>query len=170
MTWERMARLLEASDTLTPTQQIRMIGNALENFENKGLVLSILDKDNLTANNLGLAKAKKWLAKIFDVFESEIDGLLAAHNDLGDAIYYLDVSAETENKDGMALLSAKLILEFNCGKIDSDVFTNVETALIGMSANGRRWFIRYLLRTPRNGINRGTLQEETQRSKETPKL
>ena len=86
MTWERMARLLEASDTLTPTQQIRMIGNALENFENKGLVLSILDKDNLTANNLGLAKAKKWLAKIFDVFESEIDGLLAAHNDLGDAI------------------------------------------------------------------------------------
>ena len=73
-----------------------MIGNALENFENKGLVLSILDKDNLTANNLGLAKAKKWLAKIFDVFESEIDGLLAAHNDLGDAIYYLDVSAEAE--------------------------------------------------------------------------
>ena len=126
MTWERMARLLEASDTLTPTQQIRMIGNALENFENKGIVLSILDKDNLTANNLGLAKAKKWLAKIFDVFESEIDGLLAAHNDLGDAIYYLDVSAEAQNKDGISLRSAKLILEFNCGKIDSDVFTNLE--------------------------------------------
>jgi hypothetical protein len=100
-----------------------MIGNALENFENKGIVLSILDKDNLTANNLGLAKAKKWLAKIFDVFESEIDGLLAAHNDLGDAIYYLDVSAEAQNKDGISLRSAKLILEFNCGKIDSDVFT-----------------------------------------------
>ena len=157
MTWERMARLLEASDTLTPTQQIRMIGNALENFENKGIVLSILDKDNLTANNLGLAKAKKWLAKIFDVFESEIDGLLAAHNDLGDAIYYLDVSAEAQNKDGISLRSAKLILEFNCGKIDSDVFTNLQDSLLEMSANGRRWFIRYLLRTPRNGINRGTV-------------
>ena len=71
--------------------------------------------------------------------------------------YYLDVSAEAENKDGISLRSAKLILEFNCGKIDSDVFTNLQDSLLEMSANGRRWFIRYLLRTPRNGINRGTV-------------
>ena len=81
---------------LTPTQQIRMNRNALENFENKGdYVLSILDKDNLTANNLGLAKAEM-ASKDLSSFESEIDGLLAAHNDLGDAIYYLDVSSRKQ--------------------------------------------------------------------------
>lgn len=132
-----------------------MISRSLDNFENKGLVLSILDKDTLEANNLGLAKAKKWIAKIFDVFDDEIDGLMAAHEDLGEAVYNLDVSAETEINTG--ILSVKRALESDCGKIDSDAFRVVETLIENMSANERRWFVRYLLRTPRNGINQGTV-------------
>lgn len=132
-----------------------MISRSLDNFENKGLVLSILDKDSLEANNLGLAKAKKWIAKIFDVFDDEIDGLMAAHEDLGEAVYNLDVSAETEINTG--ILSVKRALESDCGKIDSDAFRVVETLIENMSANERRWFVRYLLRTPRNGINQGTV-------------
>lgn len=85
------------------TQQVATISRSLEEFDNKGLVLSILDKDSLMANNLGLAKAKKWMAKIFDVFDDEIEGLMAAHGDLGEAIYYLDVSAETEINAGVLL-------------------------------------------------------------------
>ena len=155
MNWTTMARMLEATDQLIPTQQIAMISRSLDNFENKGLVLSILDKDTLEANNLGLAKAKKWIAKIFDVFDDEIDGLMAAHEDLGEAVYNLDVSAETEINTG--ILSVKRALESDCGKIDSDAFRVVETLIENMSANERRWFVRYLLRTPRNGINQGTV-------------
>ena len=155
MNWQTMARMLEATDQLIPTQQIAMISRSLDNFENKGLVLSILDKDSLEANNLGLAKAKKWIAKIFDVFDDEIDGLMAAHEDLGEAVYNLDVSAETEINTG--ILSVKRALESDCGKIDSDAFRVVETLIENMSANERRWFVRYLLRTPRNGINQGTV-------------
>ncbi len=155
MNWQTMARMLEATDQLIPTQQIAMISRSLDNFENKGLVLSILDKDTLEANNLGLAKAKKWIAKIFDVFDDEIDGLMAAHEDLGEAVYNLDVSAETEINTG--ILSVKRALESDCGKIDSDAFRVVETLIENMSANERRWFVRYLLRTPRNGINQGTV-------------
>ena len=147
--------MLEATDRMRPTQQIAKISSSLDNFENKGLVLSILDKDNLEANNLGLAKAKKWMAKIFDVFEDEIDGLMAAHGDLGEAIYHLDVSAETEIDAG--ILSVKSALESDCGKLDSNAFRVVETLMENMSANERRWFVRYLLRTPRNGINQGTV-------------
>lgn len=137
------------------TQQVATISRSLEEFNNKGLVLSILDKDSLMANNLGLAKAKKWMAKIFDVFDDEIEGLMTAHNDLGEAIYYLDVSAETEINAGV--LSVKRALESNCGKLDSDAFRVVETLIENMSANERRWFVRYLLRTPRNGMNIGTV-------------
>ena len=155
MTWAVMARMLEATDQMIPTQQIGMISRSLDNFENKGLVLSILDKDTLQANNLGLAKAMKWVAKIFDIFDDEVSGLLAAHEDLGEAVYNLDVSAETEIDAG--ILSVKRALESDCGKIDSDAFRVVETLIENMSANERRWFVRYLLRTPRNGINQGTV-------------
>ena len=36
------------------------------------------------------------VSKIFDVFDDEIDGLMYAHNDLGEAIYHLDPSAEKQ--------------------------------------------------------------------------
>ena len=155
MNWTTMARMLEATDQMIQTQQVAMISRSLDNFENKGLVLSILDKDTLLANNLGLAKAKKWMAKIFDVFDDEIDGLMAAHNDLGEAIYHIDVSAETDITTG--ILSVKRALESDCGKIDSNSFRVIETLIENMSANERRWFVRYLLRTPRNGMNIGTV-------------
>ena len=141
------------------TQQVARITNELDNFNThkspRSSVLMILDKDNLDANNLGLAKAKKWMAKIFNVFDDEIDGLMAAHNDLGEAVYYLDTSAEkTRNFSVNTILR---MLQFDCGKMDSNNFKLIEENMLAMSANGRRWFVRYLLRTPRNGMNIGTV-------------
>ena len=79
MTWENMSRMMQATDQMVQTQQVNRIAKDLEGFttlkSNPSLVLRILDKDKLEANNLGLAKAKKWMAKIFDVFDDEIDGL-----------------------------------------------------------------------------------------------
>jgi len=147
--------MLEATDQLITTQQVTRITRDLEGFDNKPILLSILDKDELDANDLGLAKAKKWMAKIFKVFEDEIDGLYNAHNDLGEAIYYLDSSAETQAKISVA--GVHRLLQLSCSKIDSESFNVMELAMLNMSANERKWFIRYLLRTPRNGINSGTV-------------
>ena len=155
MTWANMSRLLEATDQIITTQQVIRITRDLEGFNNKPILLSILDKDELDANDLGLAKAKKWMAKIFKVFEDEIDGLYNAHNDLGEAIYYLDSSAET--KGNISITSVHRLLQISCSKIDSESFNVMELAMLNMSANERKWFIRYLLRTPRNGINSGTV-------------
>ena len=155
MTWANMSRMLEATDQLITTQQVMRITRDLERFDSKAILLSIIDKDNLEANQLGLAKAKKWMAKIFDVFDDEIEGLYNAHNDLGEAIYYLESSAETKHYIGID--SIHRLLQINCGKIDSDSFRTIEFAILNMSANERKWFIRYLLRTPRNGMNSGTV-------------
>ena len=151
--------MLQATDQMIQTQQVMRITRDLDTFtslkSSPSMVLKIINKDDLEANNLGLAKAKKWMAKIFDVFDDEIEGMMAAHNDLGEAIYYLDTSAEKQRNFSVQYVLR--LLEMNCGKIDSNEFSMIEESLLAMSANARRWFIRYLLRTPRNGMNIGTV-------------
>lgn len=151
MTWARMSRLLESTDGITPTQQINRIARELENFDAPNL-LKILSLQ-YEVNNIGLVRAKKWMAKIFNVFDDEIDGYVNAHNDLGEAIYYLDFSKEEEST--FTLQGIVRLLEIDCSKIDSNQFKLIEEAILHMSPNERRWFIRYWLRTPRNGINEG---------------
>ena len=109
MTWENMSRMLQATDQLTPTQQIASDFTGFGDIHDLRVILlwfQILDKDTLEANNLGLAKAKKWMAKIFDVFDDEIDGLMYAHDDLGEAIYHLDSSAEKQRNFSGSICSS----------------------------------------------------------------
>lgn len=154
MTWSRMARMLQANDRATPSVIVRNISRTIETFDDVGQVLSILDKDGLEANNLAHLKAKKWIANMFNVFEDEIETYLVLHgDDLGDAIYYYDTGAETQKE--YSIQSIKRLLELNCGRLDSKEYEMIKEALLNMSANERRWFIRYLVRKPRNGINKG---------------
>lgn len=154
MTWETMSRMLESNDSIAQTQQINGIVRSLINSNlMTNRVLSILDKDNLPTNNIGLSRAKKWLAKIFQVFESEIDGLYAAHNCLGSAIYYLEPSAECKKQYSLKQIYNLLVMD--TGTIDSNCFKLLEEILPNMSANARQWFVRYWIRKPRNGINEG---------------
>ncbi len=85
------------------------------------------------------------MAKIFGIFDDEIDGLMYAHDDLGEAIYHLDSSAEKQRNFSVQYVHR--LLNMNCGKIDSNEFQMIEESILAMSANARRWFIRYMLRT-----------------------
>ncbi len=156
MNWNRMSRLLEAIENESPTRIVKALADELEEMsvtENKKLFLEILDKDSLPANSMALVKAKKWLAKSFDVHTDEIDAMLFAHDDLGEALYYWYTSAESQ--ETYSLLSVKTLLTKNYGKIESDEFESFKNAVLGMSALEGKWFLKYLLRKPRNGINRG---------------
>ena len=98
MNWMKMARMLEAIDGESPTRLVTLLSEELKEMErviDKQNFLQILDKDNLKANGMALSKTKKWLAKSFDVHTDEIEAMYMAHDDLGDAIYYFDVSSET---------------------------------------------------------------------------
>lgn len=153
MTWANASRLLQVTDGIITTQQINRISRDLQHFENKDVFLSILDVDNLKPNNIGLAKAKKWIAKIFGLYDEDVEGMMYAHNDLGEAVYYLQ---DTKESEGERTLNTILrLLELDCGKMDSTSFDAIETELLRMSSNERRWFIRYWLRIPRNNINSG---------------
>ena len=83
MTWANMARLPNNGQIDTnSTSNENFRGNGDFDVEQKIAILNILNKDKLNANNLGLAKAQRWVSNIFDVFEDEIQGLVLAHNDL----------------------------------------------------------------------------------------
>jgi len=156
MTWEKASRLLEATENRTPTNIVSKISADLEEFD-APLFVKILSLD-YEVNNIGLARAKKWMASVFDVFDEEIEGQYIAHmNDLGDAIYHLDYSSTNEGK--YTLRSIVTLLEMNASKINSNEFELIKTTILKMSSLERKWFLRYWLRTPRNGINEGVVKK-----------
>jgi len=156
MTWEKASRLLEATENGIPTTIVKRIATDLSEFD-APLFLKILSLD-YESNNIGLSRAKKWLANIFDVFEDEIEGQYIAHmNDLGDAIYYLDYSAESEGR--YTLNSIVKLLELDASKLNSKEFELIKTSILKMSSLERKWFIRYWLKTPRHGINEGLVKK-----------
>ena len=107
MTWENMSRLLEASDRTTPTEQIKQINRALTvsftDTNDKISLLRILAQDYPT-NNIGVSKAIKWMASIFDLFNDEMKSEYETFNDLGDAVYHLQSSAEKTTDFSLATI------------------------------------------------------------------
>mgnify|MGYP003110505613 CR=1 FL=1 len=153
-TWATMSRLLEATVDLRPTQQIHAISKYLT--EEEADVVSIVELLALdyNVNNIGTPKAIKWIAKTFDIFEEEIKGYYNAYNsDLGEAIYRLEFGKETE--EHKSVKSILRLLSMPCSKLSGEEFEIIKDTLLKMSALERKWFIRYWLRTPRNGINEG---------------
>jgi len=155
--WKMMSRLLESTKGKTPTQQVKLIATELDKFDtHKSAVIQLLARE-YPNNNIGLAKAKSWLAKMFDCFDDEIETLFAIDDELGEAIYMLDTSAETERNIGIG--SVIRVLETNCGAVDDSSYLLVKDILANMSALERKWFVRYWIRSPTNGIDEGVVKK-----------
>jgi len=155
--WKMMSRLLESTKGKTPTKQVKLIATELDKFDtHKSAVIQLLARE-YPNNNIGLAKAKSWLAKMFDCFDDEIESLFAIDDELGEAIYMLDTSAETERN--ISITSVLRVLETNCGPVDDSSYLLVKDVLSNMSALERRWFVRYWIRSPTNGIDEGVVKK-----------
>jgi len=155
--WKMMSRLLESTKGKTPTQQVKLIATELYKFNtHKSVVIQLLARE-YPNNNIGLAKAKSWLAKMFDCFDDEIEALFAIDGELGEAIYMLDTSAETQRN--ISITSVLRVLEINCGALDDSSYRLVKHTLLNMSALERKWFVRYWIRSPTNGIDEGVVKK-----------
>jgi DNA ligase-1 len=156
MTMMKFARLMEALDGRTPTQQVSLLSKEADKFSNRPILYSILAIE-YSNNNIGISRAKKWMAKSFDIFESEVESLYMALRDIGDTAYHLDTSKL--NDEDIPLQSMYDLLELDCAGITSNTFTLISDSLDKMSALERKWFMRYWLKVPRNGINVGTVKK-----------
>ena len=83
-------------------------------------------------DQLGLAKAKKWISNIYNIHDDELDMACSAHDDLGEAVYYLDSSAGT--KEEITLQSVLGLLSMDCSGIDSNSFNIIRHAFLNMGA------------------------------------
>jgi len=155
--WKMMSRLLESTKDKTPTQQVKLIATELDKFDtHKGAVIQLLARE-YPSNNIGLAKAKSWLAKMFDCFDDEIESLFVVDDELGEAIYLLDAGAETQRSIGIN--SVIRVLETECGALNDSSYLLVKDVILNMSALERKWFVRYWLGSPTNGIDAGTVKK-----------
>jgi len=155
--WKMMSRLLESTKDKTPTQQVKLIATELDKFDTyKSAVIQLLARE-YPSNNIGLAKAKSWLTKMFDCFDDEIEVLYAIDGELGEAVYLLDAGAETQRNIGIH--SVLRVLENACGSVNDASFVVVKDILLNMSALERKWFVRYWLGSPTNGIDSGVVKK-----------
>ena len=111
---------------------------------------------NLDTNFIGEKKAIVWLAKIYEVLEDDISQQIKIHGDIGEGIkWYVENNGESD----YTVKQIKHLLELNCSKTESNAFVLIREAFHKMKNNEIKWFIRYWLRKPRNGIDDGVVRK-----------
>ena len=155
MKWIEFSRLMQAVEYKTPTKKVSLLAKEFKEIENKTGFIDILSL-NLGPNNLASKKALKWVTKSLEVFEEEIETSIYNHGDIGEAVYHFDNSDES-SEYGLGPMYS--LLQMDCSKSDGEAFRIFNTYFNQMSSLERKWFLRYWLRTPRNGINEGLVRK-----------
>ena len=156
MNWIEFARLNQAIEHTTPTKKISAIAKDWELIDDKESFIKILSL-NLNVNNLKTKKATTWIINAMEIFEEEIEMEIYTHGDIGDAVYFFNEGNGEDSSFGMkGILS---LLEMDCSKSDGESYRCFQQYFLEMSALEQKWFLRYWLRTPRNGINVGTVRK-----------
>jgi len=151
----RFARMNELIEDLSPTQSIRELVKNWNSFSDPVTLVKILSME-YPANNLGNKKAIKWIARSLGVFDDEIDVVAGIHMDLGDGVYYF---SEPSEHSTITLKQFYQLLCIDCSKIGSEQFDLFNEMFSKMSPMERKWFVRYWVRTPRNGLSEGNIRK-----------
>ncbi len=150
VTLAKFARMCDVLENQTPTNKINTIVGAMPAFEDKGRLMYILAQE-YEINNIGNKRAITWIAEALGLFEEEVDNAVYTWGDIGEAILEIDEGNETDSD--ITLTTMIHLLENDCSSIQNDSFILFKEHLNKMSAREKKWFIRYWLRTPRNGVN-----------------
>ena len=153
-----LSRMCESIENVTPTRKKEIISATLSSLStNDRIAMVRILSMEYGNNNIGEKKAIKWLAEIYNVFEDEIEDEARKWMDLGEGmlqfVYYdkphLDIS----------LQQMIALLELDCSSMTSVAYSEISRTITKMSNLQIKWFIRYWLRTPRNGINTSMVEK-----------
>ncbi len=152
------SRMCESIETSLPTRKKQVISSTLSSLSTTDKIAMIrilsLEYNN---NNIGERKATKWLSSMLNVFEEEIIEEAEKWLDLGEGM--LEFLNSNRSDSNITLQGFLTLLELDCSKMNSPAFNQIEDAIMSMSTLEVKWFIRYWLRTPRNGINVSTVEK-----------
>tara|TARA_R110000737_G_C14575009_1_gene484701 strand:- start:172 stop:1680 length:1509 start_codon:yes stop_codon:yes gene_type:complete len=144
-----MCEAIEMASGSIKKQEI--ISESIRTFSNSSVVLDILS-EQLEPNNIGVKKARIWLAEMLEVFEDEVIGSENLWGDLAEGIYQM-VLEPNEVKNSISISTFNTLLKLDCSSKNNTAFTILKEELDKMTGLEMKWFIRYWLRTPRNGIS-----------------
>lgn len=154
MTLSRFARMCAAIERENKTtEKARVINESLSSFSNISLVLQTLELD-YDVNNIGSNRAIIWIADAFELFEDEVQTQEQIWGDIGEGM-----GQYIENFEDSTITMVEFVglLNLNCSSINSHAYISISEAMRRMSGRELKWFIRYWLRTPRNGVSSSTV-------------
>ena len=156
--WSDFARMCEAIQNRNLVTEKESILKSSKLTDEAKEILSL----NLESNFIKDKKAIIWIAKIYEVLSEDISLQIKIHGEIGEGIKWY---VENSNKSDYTIKQIKHLLEMDCSKINSNAFSLIKEAFEKMDGNEIKWFIRYWLRKPRNGISDGIMRQAFGESK-----
>lgn len=147
----QFARMNQSIEHLTPTAKNAQMRKWWESFDDKKLLVQIMSME-YPRNNIGGKKAMRWVVSALRVFKEEVEIEVDVHGDLGEGIYYFG----GDNEDSqLTLKQFYQLLTLDGNK--SENYTLFAEAFNQMSPLERKWFLRYWVRKPRNGVQNANI-------------
>tara|TARA_R110002051_G_scaffold260800_2_gene320599 strand:- start:8726 stop:10270 length:1545 start_codon:yes stop_codon:yes gene_type:complete len=151
MTLAKFATMCELLEFETPTRKAQIISENLSSFQlhEKALVIEILSLE-LIPNNIAGKRAIKWVSNALGLFEDEVESSVSIWGDLGEGMFQYYEGDNVHSNIHLELFWSSI--QKDCASIQKG-FTRFADRLGKMSAIEKKWFLRYWLRKPRNGVN-----------------
>ena len=145
----QFAMINEAIEYLTPTKSVSRIARDWRTFSDPVTFTKLMCME-YPVNNLGLKKAMVWLSSAYECFPDELEDMYNVHGDIGTAVNYFSGRSQDSS---LTIKQTLTLLELDCSKKDSTSFKLFKENFLTMSSLEQKWFVRFWLRTPRNGMS-----------------
>ena len=147
--------MCELIERQTPTKSRETLAQSFSSFSDEGEMVIRIICEEYSSNNIGIKKARKWIALAFGIFDEEVEEAEYAWMDLAEGVSKL--VGEDKEHAPISLMEFYRLLTMDCSSIDGAGFVMFQENIRRMSALQVKWFLRYWLRTPRNGVSCSTV-------------
>ncbi len=148
-------RMCELIERQTPTQAKTTLAQSFSSFSEDGETVIRIICEEYASNNIGVKKARKWIALAFGIFDEEVEEAEYAWMDLAEGISKF--VGEDKEDAPITIREFYRLLTMDCSSIDGAGYVMFQENIRMMSALQVKWFLRYWLRTPRNGVSCSTV-------------
>tara|TARA_R100001463_G_scaffold110177_1_gene164860 strand:- start:4529 stop:6082 length:1554 start_codon:yes stop_codon:yes gene_type:complete len=167
MTLISFARMCQAVENKSSSDDVANIINQSMNNLHKDTLIKILC-EYYDSNNIGIKRAQVWIANAFGIFEEEIKAAEYSWLDLSEAMgQFVGHDKEDSNISLKALYN---LLTMDCSTIDGTSYVLFKEHITQMSGLEVKWFLRYWLRMPRNGITEKVVSKALVKHYDNPNI
>ena len=157
MTLSRFSRMCETLENTNGKQTT--LSENMSAFSDSEILIRILCEE-YESNNIGIKTARKWIATALGCFDDEVTEYEKMWGDLGEGMrQFIGESSDKIEADGISMKKLIHLLSMDCSVSNGQSYELFRESVNKMSGLELKWFIRYWLRTPRNGVSCKTVNK-----------